>query len=346
MGGDTPPQVLFEAVVLAAKQLKAPHSLLVIATKSVVSELRHLDYHKTKDQAKIEYHVVADAITMGDEPLGAVRRKKGSSIVVGIRLLKKNRIDAFVSSGNTGALIASAALSLPKLPGIKRPALLAMLPTEIGSLAVVDIGGNVSCKAHHLVQFAQLGAAYQRSIMGKEKPVVGLLNIGVESGKGTAEVQQAYEILMKMNALEEKRMHFLGNIEGLNVFEGTVDVLVTDGFTGNVLLKTTEGASEFIFKEISKVLEKHSSPPLQHALRNLRKKFNYAEYPGAFLCGVDRVVIKCHGNATTKALLSGIKGAFELVEKETVARLKEELLSNDLKDDSDLNDFNDNKDIN
>ena len=327
MGGENSPHDFFVAVEKAAVELGAAHTLLVIATKKVVEDLKPRVPKKIKDQSKIEFHVVRETIKMGDEPLGAVRRKKRSSIVVGISLLKRRRINAFVSSGNTGALVASATLSLSKLPGIKRPALLAMLPTETGSLAVIDVGGNVSCKAHHLVQFAQLGCAYQRSILGKKVPVVGLLNIGVESIKGTAEVQQAYEILNKMNG---KQFQFLGNIEGRHVFQGDIDVLVTDGFTGNVLLKTTEGASDFIFGAIEETLKGHPSSQLKKTLKELRTHFNYAEYPGAIVCGVDGVVVKCHGNSTAKALLSGILGAYELVEKGTVDLLREGLINNAL----------------
>jgi phosphate acyltransferase len=337
MGGDKPPDVLFEAIIQAAEQLDDSHSLLVIATKSVVNLLSRLELPalsakqlSVRQRARIEFHVVADAISMGDEPLGAVRRKKGSSLVVGIRLLKKRRIDAFVSCGNTGALVASSTLSLPMLPGVSRPALLAVLPTEKGSVAVIDVGGNVSCKAHHLVQFARLGAAYQRSIQGIECPLVGLLNIGVESKKGTTEVRQAYEILKtQCQELAAKgitpRLHFLGNVEGREVFQGAVDVLVTDGFTGNVLLKTTEGVASFIFNSLQETLKDHSSEIVMNTLSDLQKHFNYAEYPGAIVCGVDGIVVKCHGNSSAKALLSSIRGAITLVKKRVITLIKEQL---------------------
>lgn len=326
MGGDTPPQVLFEAVRLASQQLDASHILMVIATKSVVDQLSG-EIPKTPPSgcAPIEFYVVADTISMGDEPLGAVRRKKGSSIVVGIRLLKKKHIHALVSIGNTGALVASATLSLPMLPGIKRPALLAVLPTEKKSVAVIDIGGNISCKAIHLVQFAHLGSAYYRALHGSN-PVLGLLNIGVESKKGTKELCQAYEILKNQSEVQGSPIQFLGNIEARQVFQGIVDVLITDGFTGNVLLKTSEGVAEFIFGSLHQVLKNQPMGPLQETLNDLQRLFNYAEYPGAFICGIDGIVIKCHGHSSVKAFLNGIKGAVDLVQKKVISRIKESLI--------------------
>lgn len=333
MGGDSPPHVLFDAVLQAAKQLDASHYLIVIATKSVVAQLHSIMSTLLPDtsQAKIEFRIVADSIAMADEPLGAFRRKKGSSMVVGIRLMKKGQLNAFVSCGNTGALVGGVTLSLPKLPGISRSALLAMLPTEKGSVAVLDVGGNVSCKARHLVQFAYLGAAYQRALQQIEIPVVGLLNIGVESRKGTTEVCKAYEIL-KTQCQDlaasgiTPRMHFAGNIEGRDVFKGSVDVLVTDGFTGNVLLKTTEGAASFIVDSLKLALKDKGGDALMFAVDHLQKQFNYAEYPGAIVCGVDGVVIKAHGSSSSKALLSSIIGAASLVSKRVIPLIKEQLL--------------------
>lgn len=333
MGSDSSPHVLFDAVLQAAKQLDASHFLVVIATKSVVDHFSPLikAISTNVNQAKIEFRIVADSIAMADEPLGAFRRKKESSMVVGIRLMKKGQLDAFVSCGNTGALVGGVTLSLPKLPGISRSALLAMLPTEKGSVAVLDVGGNVSCKARHLVQFAYLGAAYQRALQGIEAPVVGLLNIGVESRKGTTEVCQAYEVLKTQCQNYEAMgipppMRFVGNIEGRDVFKGTVDVLVTDGFTGNVLLKTTEGAAFFIFDSLKKSIRDKEAEGLVQAVDNLQNQFNYAEYPGAIVCGVDAVIIKAHGSASAKALLSSILGAASLVKKRVIPLIKEQLL--------------------
>lgn len=326
MGSDNSPLLLFQAVVQASAHLDKNFTLVVIATKTVVDQLNSLASNTPQNslQAAITFRVVADTIAMAEDPIGAIRRKKEASLVVGMRLLKKRQLEAFVSCGNTGALIASAALSLPMLPGVFRPALLASLPTEKGYAAVLDVGGNVSSKARYLVQFAHLGAAYQRAVQGIEVPTVGLLNVGAESKKGTTEVRQAYELLR--NHCQDlvargvaPRMHFIGNIEGRDLFKGAVDVIVTDGFTGNVLLKSVEGASSFIFSSLQEAYKGSST------FQELQKLFNYAEYPGAIVCGVEGVVIKAHGNASVKALFSSIVGAANCVQKNVITLLKEQL---------------------
>lgn len=328
MGGDNPPKVLFEGVLFAAKELPSSVTLVVIGTHSIIHDLQASLQGISENHARIEYYPVSDSIGMGDEPIQAAARKKESSLVKGIRLLKKKRINAFVSAGNTGALFASAAMQLPRLPGIKRPALLVCLPTVKGSVAVLDVGGNVSCKAQHLVQFAYMGAAYQCCSEGIEKPAIGLLNIGVEPKKGTSAVREAYQLLEKCAASQDHldaKMQFLGNIEGRDVFQGKADVLVTDGFTGNVLLKTAEGVSSFIFDYVEESAGLSTFPALGQALSNLKRYFSYAEYPGAFICGVEGIVIKCHGHSSGRAVLNGIKGAVKLIERDVISHLKTKL---------------------
>jgi len=332
MGSDSDPHLLFNAVLHAAACLDNSYSLLVIATKSVVDQLSSQIKASPQPakQAPISFREVADTISMSDDPLGAIRRKKESSLVVGMRLLKKRQLNAFVSCGNTGALIASAVLSLPVLPGISRPALLATLPTEKGPITVLDVGSAVACKAHNLVQYAHLGAAYQRAIRGVETPTIGLLNVGVESKKGTTEVRQAYEILkQQQEAVEAKGgpldMRFVGNVEGRDVFKGGVDVLVTDGFTGNIFLKTAEGVADFIFEALEKTLKPEAVSHLKGTLEELKRHFNYVEYPGAMVCGVDGIVIKVHGNGSVKALYNSIIGAAHCVQKQVIPNIKKQL---------------------
>lgn len=321
LGGDTSPIVLFEAVLQAAHQLSQSNvTFIVLATHSVIKEIGLLARQRAQEVASslhIEYHPVSETIEMVDDPLLAIRRKKDSSLVVGTHLLKKGELDAFVSSGNTGALIASTALTLPALPGIKRPALLALLPTAKGSVAVIDVGGTTTSKATYLIQFAQMGAAYQRCFHHIKKPTVGLLNIGVESKKGTSEVREAYEILRKQTP--DDNMHFIGNVEGRDVFQGGVDVLVTDGFTGNVFLKTAEGISAFILEYLHHTIDKTLLP-------GIKRQFSHDEHSGAIVCGVDGLVIKCHGKSSVKELLNAILGAVNLVQNRFIAHLKSELI--------------------
>lgn len=327
MGSDRPPHVLFDAVLQGSKELTSSCALVVIATHSVVNELKTMHHAvlNVPGTAQIEFYPVCDSIAMADDPLFAFCNKKESSLAVGIRLLKRKKLDAFVSAGNTGALVAGAALSLPHLPGVKRPALLVVLPTVTGSVAVLDVGGTVLCKPHHLVQFAYMGAAYQRCMQGIEKPKVGLLNIGIEPKKGSSVARQAYQALCENAVSAAVNMHFLGNVEGRDVFQGGIDVLVTDGFTGNVLLKTSEGLSSFIFEHIQEALQPFASEKLHQTFKELKRSFSYSEYPGALVCGVEGVVVKCHGNSSTKAILNGIKGAVRLVDQQLIPRLKEQL---------------------
>lgn len=335
MGSDSSPIVLFEGVVQAAKLLDPSSTLVVIATHSAIADLKqsYVPAQPHSKVANIEFHPVMDCIAMADEPVFAISHKKGSSIVVGIRLLKKRAIDAFVSAGNTGALIAGATLHLPRLPGIKRPALLVALPTIKGSVAILDVGGNVQCKAHHLVQFAHMGAAYQSCSEGIATPKVGLLNIGVEPQKGTSAVREAYQTLMTGNQIpSEQKMHFIGNVEGRDLFQGDIDVLITDGFTGNVLLKTSEGISSFIFDYLQEALQNAPASKLHDSLNDLRRYFSYAEYPGAFVCGIEGIVVKCHGHSSSQAMLSGIKGAAHLVKSKVIDRIRD-VLSNNNSDD-------------
>ena len=325
MGSDRSPQLLFEAIQQAACELPATATLIAIATPELISSLQtsfsssfSSSNLAASSSAKIEFAPAEEIVTMEESPLAAIRSKKRSSLAVGISLLKKRSINAFISAGNTGALIGFARLLLPMLPGIQRPALLAVIPTITGSVAVLDVGANVSCKASQLVEFAQLGITYQRHMQNIPNPSAGLLNIGVEAGKGTVELREAYQILEQQRL--EGKINFIGNVEGREVFQGKVDVLVTDGFTGNVFLKTSEGVSAFVFEwlkgaltsDSSKEIKKETEKETGEILSTLKKRFDYTEYPGAILCGVEGIVIKCHGNAGSKAIINGIKRAFRL----------------------------------
>jgi phosphate acyltransferase len=318
MGSDSPPSLLFEAILSAARFFDPSITFVVLATQEIVSDISRIPYPGL--QARIEYIVVSDFIAMGDEPLSAIRYKKTSSLLVGIKLLRKRLIQGFVFAGNTGALITAAKLYMPMLTGINRPALLATLPTQAGPIAVIDVGGNVSYKALHLLQFAKMGAVYQCCTKGIKIAKVGLLNIGIESKKGTSELRQAYQILKET---QNDLFHFIGNIEGRDIFKGEADVLVTDGFTGNVLLKSSEGVASFIFDYIKAATLSQAS--LKPMLQDLYRPFDYAEYVGGILCGVEGVVVKCHGHSSAKAFFSGIKGAVHLVQQRLVERIKHQL---------------------
>lgn len=310
MGSDTPPEALFQAVLqLTEENLSA--EFILFATKEVFGEL----------SCPLEMVVVKEVISMEDDPIHVVRRKKDSSISVGMRLLKEKRIDAFVSAGNTGALLLSAKMSLEMLPGIDRPALLTLLPTKGKEVAVLDVGANLTLKTKHILQFAAMGIAYQKS-RGVAHPTVGLLNVGTEAKKGTPQLREAYQ---KLEALNRDVLTFIGNVEGRDAFQGDFDVLVTDGFSGNVFIKTAEGIAAFIFEELEQDSLDGCSPHLQGILNKLRHRLHYAEYPGAILCGVDGIVVKCHGDSSSVALMNGIKGAIRLVEHDFLEKIKKQL---------------------
>lgn len=313
MGGDQSPHHLFDAVIQAAIHLGPEYSLHAFLSQETLGLLPNQEINDPS-WAKISFHIADQVIEMSDDPLSAIRHKKNSSIVLGLRQLKKKSLDAFVSLGNTGALIAGATLILPKLPGIKRPALLATLPAAIGRISILDVGGSVSTKAEHLTRFALMGACFERVHFGIPVPNVGLLNVGTESKKGTSEHRLAYQML---SDLKEHKLNFIGNLEGFEIFQGKVHVVVTDGFTGNILLKSAEGIAAYMIDFLRKSGSKEAS--------TFEARFSSDEHPGAILLGVEGVVVKCHGASSATALFNGIKAAAGYVKKGLIPKLKSEL---------------------
>lgn len=317
LGSDTPPEQLFEATLKFWRETKNQVALTVFATPDV--------FEKVNCPSEVTCCPVSEVITMEDDPLLAVRRKKDSSICVGIGKLASFEIDAFVTAGNTGALLSSASMTLPMLPSIERPGLLALIPTKREPVAVIDVGANVHVKAEMLVQFALMGIAYQKT-RGIPNPSVGLLNIGIEKQKGTPELRKAYQILQELNKNSPSSAPvFAGNIEGRDVFHGEIDVLVTDGFTGNVFLKTSEGIAAFILGELQKIGPVEAIPFLKEMLGKTTQRLHYDEYPGAILAGVDGVIVKSHGASSPKAFINSLKGASRLVSHFFLEKIKTEL---------------------
>ncbi len=311
LGSDLPSDHLLEAVLAFSSELDANTHLVLFGTPSLFRD-RHPPH------LNVIFRPVEETITMEDSPLVAVRQKRNSSLCVGIRLLKEGRLQAFISAGNTGALMGCAAIELPKLPRIKKLALMVLLPTKRGEMAVLDVGANTIYKAEHLVQFAAIGVAYQKS-RGIPCPRVGLLNIGSEAKKGTPELRRAYDLISFASCHKTSSFAFTGNIEGRDSFEGNIDVLVTDGFTGNVFLKTSEGIARAILEEFNEL-------PLEKGLFSaIRKKLDYREHPGAILCGVEGIVIKCHGAAGPPSLTHSITTASRLIRHGFLETIKKEL---------------------
>ncbi len=311
MGSDNAPAALAAAGASLLPSLPSNVQLLAIGTP---------DFAKCAETLGLSFHPSKETIAMDENPLLALRRKKQASVCVGLRLLKEGRLDAFVSAGNTGALVSASKFILGTLPSILRPALLALMPTKKEPVAVLDVGANLQAKAAHLVQFSRLGAAYQQA-RGIAHPRIGILNIGSEASKGTSELRLAYKAL-------SGEPGFAGNIEGKSVFDGEVDVLVTDGFTGNVFLKTAEGIASLVLDRLQ------AHPSLQDTrarLSDLQRHLHYAEHPGALLCGVAGAVVKCHGYSTPQAFANGIRGAVEFAVSGFPALLSEKLSQQSLK---------------
>lgn len=317
LGADTAPEKLFDAVLNFPNNELHPPKFTVFAKEDT--------FQLINCPADIDRMSVSEEIKTDENPLTAIRRKKHSSLCIGIDKLKKCELDAFVSAGNTGALLAASTLSLRTIPGIDRPALLTLIPTKLDPVAVLDVGGNVKVTPENLLQFALMGIAYQKT-RGIKHPCVALLNIGEEKQKGTPELRKAYEYLDQLNKRAAiAHPTFIGNIEGKGVFHGNIDVLITDGFTGNVFLKTAEGIAGFVLQQMQNLGPIEMLPDLKSIIATLRHRLDYAEYPGAILCGVEGIVVKCHGESNPGAFLSSIKGAHRMVKHFFLEKIKNEL---------------------
>ncbi len=306
MGGDHAPAATVAGALVAARR----HGIevVLVGREDVVgAELAR----RGPLPAGVRVVNASETIAMAEHPAQAVRAKRDASIVVGMGLLKRGEADAFVSAGNTGAAMAAALLALGRSRGVERPAIAGLLPTVSGGVTLaLDIGANADCRASHLLQFAQMGAAYMEHALHVARPRVGLLNIGAEPTKGSALAQEAYALL------SASPLNFVGNVEGQDLTRGLADVLVTDGFTGNIALKTGEGVVETLTRELRAALTSrwYYRPPaflLKPAFRAFRKRFDYSEYGGAPLLGVDGVVLIAHGRSDAGAIAASVRAAAE-----------------------------------
>ena len=316
LGSDASPEILLDSILTTYEHLNAEIDLVLFLKSEDLSS--HIP-------SSISTVFVTEFVTMDDNPLIVLRKKKNSSMARGMDMLKSKEIDAFISAGNTGALMASAKTTLKMLKGIQRPALLTLIPAKGKEVAVLDVGATTDCKPSYLLQYAQMGIAYQRS-RGIENPIIGLLNVGSEAKKGTPQHREAHLALQKFSQKFSYDV-FKGNIEGRDIFKGPVDIVVTDGFTGNVFLKTAEGIAGFLLEEMLIAFQQVISPSksLEETLLRCKKRLDYTEYPGALLCGVDGVVIKCHGNSLPKAISNTLIEAQQLIRHNFLENVKAQL---------------------
>jgi glycerol-3-phosphate acyltransferase PlsX len=310
MGSDRAPTVEVEGAVGAL--LERPELTVVLVGDRAVVEAE-LARHPQAPLGRIEIAHAPDVIDPGEAPATAVRRKPNSSIAVGTRLVKSRHADAFLSAGSTGAVMAAAVLMLRPIPGVDRPAVGSPVPSATGTFFLIDMGANVDTRPQHLLQFAHLGTIYAQDLMGVEDPRVGLLNIGTEPGKGNEQTVETFELLSRSPAL-----NFVGNVEGREVIRGACDVLVCDGFVGNVLLKFYESIAGFMAEELKREMEAQG---VRLDLKRLYSRLDYSTTGGAPLLGVNGVVVIAHGGSPPQAIRNGIGVAARSLERRMVEHI-------------------------
>jgi glycerol-3-phosphate acyltransferase PlsX len=307
MGTDLAPEPEILGALDALKSLEADIEIVLVGDESVV---RPAVAKHGPIPERLSFHHAPDRVTAEDAPASVIRKKPDSSIVVGLKLHQQGEVDAFVSAGSTGATMATSLFTLRPLPGVDRPAVGTLLPTIGSPVLLIDAGANVDCKPQHLVQFAHLGSVYVRRTMDLPKPRVALLNIGEEPGKGNEVIAETYELLTK-----EPGIHFVGNVEGRDIIRDTCDVLVCDGFVGNVLLKFYESVAAVIVGMLKKRLAGRDEGAL---FEDVFRVLDYSEHGGAPLLGVGGVSIICHGGSSPKAIRNALGVAATAVRTDMV----------------------------
>lgn len=328
MGGDNSPDEIIKGAVDALDAIES--DIVLIGNEKIINEKIKEFYGKesiSEISERLSIKNATEIIKNEESPTVAIKTKKDSSLVVGFNMLKNNEGDAFVSAGSTGAFMAGGLLIVGRIKGIDRPALCPILPTYDGKgFMLIDCGANTNCRTINLSQFAKMGSIYMNKVMNIEEPKVGLLNIGTEEGKGN---ELTKETFVKFSETDE--FNFYGNVEGRDIFSGEVSVVVTDGFTGNVTLKTIEGMGSMISKMLKEELNanlwrKILSVLLMPALKNFKKRMDYSEYGGALLLGIKKPMVKCHGTANAKIV------KYTLIQAENFAKNKVvETIENEIK---------------
>lgn len=322
MGGDYAP----EEVVLGAIEAVKSYSLDVVLVGDTNKIKAVLNRYGAKDNSHLSIVHASQVIDMGEHPAQAIRKKKDASIVVATQLVKDGACDAVVAPGSTGAAVTAALLGLGLIKGIERPCIATPIPSKKGITVLLDSGANANSKPKHLVEGAIMGSHYAKYILGVDKPTVGLLNIGEEASKGNELAQATYPLLEKL-----KTISFYGNVEGRDIPKGTVDVVVCDGFVGNVILKFGEGMAMFIIRLVKDTIKssgfiaKLGALAVYPALRTLKKRLDFTEYGGAPLLGVDGSFIICHGSSKAKAIKNAIRVAGELAQQDVVGHIRKSI---------------------
>lgn len=314
MGCESSPDTLLTSLYALLQKNECPFTITVFCTEPLAAACK-----KLPRPIPVDFVTTSSSVEMNENPLKALRTKRDATMYVGLNAVREKQVDALITCGNTGALIAGSYRYLDPLQGIRRPALVALMPTKKTPVAVLDVGANVTCDSKMLYQFALMGRAFQMA-RGIDAPRIGILNIGEEESKGRPEFREVYSLLEKSSS----SLSFIGNIEGRCAFDGNVDVLITDGFTGNVFLKTAEGVSSFLVDQAEELTSDTS------LLTQLKRISDYEEYPGALLSGVDGLVIKCHGASNGRAVANAIMGTHQLLAKNFITSVQKCLAIEDV----------------
>ena len=335
MGGDNAPMEVIKGAIIAIEQAK----IEVILTGKVEEILRAFEELGYKDLPRgIEIVNATEVITMDDDPVISIRTKKDSSMIVGLNLLRDEKGDAFVSAGSTGALLTGATLIVKRVRGIRRAALAPYIPNSGNGILLIDCGANTECTPEYLLQFAFMGSYYVEGVLGQKNPRVGLLNNGSEVTKGTELQLGTYRLLEK--AAADGRINFVGNVEASGVMLAECDVLVCDGYTGNILLKGIEGTVKFFVSEIKKMFKQNplsriSSLGVRFGLKNMKNKMSVERIGGTILLGISKPVVKAHGSSNADAIFGAIRQAIAALESNVVGNIQKniEFMKTDAEDD-------------
>lgn len=324
MGGDNAPRSNVEGAVMAAAEF-GEDIVLVGRVEEILRAFEELGYKELPEH--IEIMNATEIIGMEDDPATAVRRKKDSSMSVALRMLRDGQGDAVVSAGSTGALLSGATIVVRRIRGIRRAAMAPVIPGAGGGTLLIDCGANAECTPEYLLQFAYMGSFYARRVLGRAKPRVALLNIGAEESKGTALQKETYALLSA--AHEAGRINFVGNIEARGLTSGEADVIVTDGFSGNIALKTLEGTALYLSSELKKMFKKNlvsklAALMLSGGIKEFKSKLDYNEVGGTPLIGITKPVIKAHGSSNARAIRSAVLQAMDCCK----ANVAEEISAN------------------
>ncbi|MDP0507619.1 MAG: phosphate acyltransferase PlsX [Fusobacterium sp. JB019] len=324
MGGDKGSKEVLKGIKKALEE-KKDIEIIVVGQENKLSEiLKEMNF----SDKRLTIVNADEIIKMDDEPVAAVREKKNSSINVGLGLVKKGEADAFVSAGNTGALISASQLKLRRIKGILRPAIATVFPSKKGKIVFMDVGATADTKPEYINQFAIMGTEFAKEILKIDFPKVSLLNIGSEEGKGNEVTRQAFDLLK-----ENKEINFVGNIESREMMFGDVDVIVSDGFTGNMVLKTSEGVANYIFSVLKEEIKKSFFAKigvifLKKALKSMKNKLDSSEYGGALFLGLNGISIKAHGNSDYIGIKNAIIVADSFANNKFVEKLKNKINNN------------------